>query len=62
MTTAELIRLLKKNGCKFVRNGSNHDIYKSPITGNEFPVGRHPSEEVKTPTLCTILKQAGIKM
>lgn len=61
MTTAELIRLLKKNGCKLVRNGSNHDIYKSPITGNEFPVGRHASEEVKTPTLHTILRQAGIK-
>lgn len=61
MTTAELIKLLKKNGCTFVRNGSNHDIYKSPITGKEFPVGRHSSEEVKPPTLHTILKQAGIK-
>ena len=46
MTTAELLRLLKKNGCTLVRNGGNHDIYFSPITGNQFPVGRHAKEEI----------------
>lgn len=60
MTYNELIRLLKKRGCTFVRNGGRHDIYKNP-NGDEFPVGRHSTEEVKTATLHTILKQAGIK-
>ena len=62
MTTAELIRLLKKNGCCLVRNGANHDIYQSPITGKLFSVGRHAKEEVRTGTLKGILKDAGIQM
>ena len=61
MTTAELLRLLKKNGCTLVRNGGNHDIYFSPITGNQFPVGRHPKEEIPNGTLQNILKRAGLK-
>ncbi len=62
MTTAELIRLLKKNGCFLFRNGANHDIYKSPITGKLFSVGRHSKEEVKIGTLKGILKDAGIEI
>ena len=52
MTNAELVRLLKKNGCFLFRNGSNHDIYKSPITGKIFAVGRHAKEEVRTGKQC----------
>ena len=62
MTTAELIRLLKKNGCCLVRNGANHDIYHSPITGKQYSDGRHAKEEVRTGTLKGILKDAGIRM
>lgn len=61
MTTAELLKLLKKNGCTFVRNGGRHDIYFSPITGKQFPVGRHSKEEVPNGTLQNILKFAGLK-
>ena len=61
MTTAELLKLLKKNGCTFVRNGGHHDIYFSPITGKQFPVGRHSKEEVPNGTLQNILKCAGLK-
>ena len=61
MTTAELLKLLKKNGCTFVRNGGRHDIYFSPITGKQFPVGRHNKEEVPNVTLQNILKYAGLK-
>lgn len=45
-----------------VRNGANHDIYQSPITGKLFSVGRHAKEEVRTGTLKGILKDAGIKI
>jgi predicted RNA binding protein YcfA (HicA-like mRNA interferase family) len=62
MTTAELIRLLKKHGCCLFRNGSNHDIYKSPLTGRQFSVGRHMKEEVRTGTLKNILRSAGIEL
>ena len=61
MTTAELLRLLKKNDCTLVRNGGNHAIYFSPITGNQFPVGRHGKEEIPNGTLQNILKRAGLK-
>lgn len=61
MTTAELVRLLKKNGCTFSGHNKRHDMYYSPITGKYFMVGRHPKEEVKTGTLHRILKDAGIQ-
>ena len=61
MTTAELLKLLKKNGCTFIRDGGRHDIDFSPITGKQFPVGRHNKEEVPNGTLQNIFKCAGLK-
>lgn len=61
MRYSELERLLRRHGCYPIREGHKHTIWFSPITGNEFPVGRHRSEEVKSGTLDKILKQAGIK-
>lgn len=61
MTTAELIRLLKKNGCTFVGHNKRHDAYYSPATGKTFMVGRHAKEEVREGTLRKILKDAGIQ-
>lgn len=61
MTYSELKKLLKKNGCYFLREGGNHDIWYSPITNRQFPVGRHESQEVRRGTFQTIKKQAGIK-
>ena len=61
MTYGELKRLLKKHGCRFVREGKRHEIWYSPITGKYFPVGRHNSQEVFPGTYNAILKQAGIK-
>lgn len=61
MTYSELKRLLKKNGCYFIREGGNHEIWYSPNTKTQFPVGRHNAEEVKKGTLQTIKNQAGIK-
>ena len=59
MKTSELQKLLKKNGCYIVRHGSNHDIWCSPITCKEFPVPRHPSQDVKKGTFNSIKKDAG---
>lgn len=61
MKISELLKLLKKHGCTFVRSGGNHDIYHSPITGNDFPVPRHQREDVTKGLLNRILKQSGIK-
>ena len=41
MKYSELKKLLKKNGCRMEREGANHELWYSPITGKTFPVGRH---------------------
>jgi len=61
MKTSELIKILKKAGCYFVRHGGRYDIWYSPKTGNEIQVERHESKEVRTGTLNKILKDAGLK-
>lgn len=55
MKTSELIKILKSHGCVFVRSGGNHDMWYSPITNRQFPIGRH-SKEVKTGTAKAILR------
>ena len=61
MTTAELIRLLKKNGCELVGHHKRHDMYKINSTAKKIRVGRHAKEEVKSGTLHKILQNAGIE-
>ncbi len=59
MKTSELLKLLTKNGCYLIRNGSRHDIWFSPITNKQFAVPRHKTE-LKIKTLKNIMKDAGI--
>ncbi len=59
MKTQELIKLLKKNKCRILRNGNRHDIWYSDITGRQFPVPRHKAE-IPVGTLKNILKDAGL--
>ena len=60
MKTRDLVKLLKKSGCFCIREGGNHEIWYSPMTGLKFPVWRHTGE-IPTGTLEQILKAAGIK-
>lgn len=60
MKSSELKRLLRKNGCFIVRQGTSHEIWESPITGERFSVPRHDSQEIRIGTLESIKKQAGI--
>ncbi len=61
MKYSELEKLLKEAGCKVTREGRNHTMWHSPITGQTFPVGRHKTEDVKKGTLKSILTAAGLK-
>lgn len=61
MKYSELKKLLKENGCCLLMEGKRHEIWKSKITGEEFPVGRHNTEDVPKGTLSSILKSAGLK-
>lgn len=61
MRYSELEKLLKKAGCTVFRQGSNHTIWYSPITGEKFPVGRHSGEEIPIGTLKSIKRAAGLE-
>ncbi|NLM14295.1 MAG: type II toxin-antitoxin system HicA family toxin [Clostridiaceae bacterium] len=62
MKVSELIKKLKASKkCYLVEHGARHDMWHSDITGKDFPVPRHQSQEIKTGTLERILKDAGLK-
>lgn len=61
MKYSELKKLLKKNGCRFLKDGTRHDIWINEKTGRKFTVPRHQSHEVAESTLNSILKSAGLK-
>ena len=61
MKYSELEKLLRKAGCTIKREGTNHTIWYSPITGKQFPVGRHKSQDVKSGTLKSIKDAAGLE-
>jgi len=37
----KLIKVIKSNGCVFVRHGANHDWYTNPQSGKSQPIPRH---------------------
>ncbi len=61
MKYSELERKLKEKGCYFLKNGSKHPIWYSPITEKMFQTSHHKSQEVKKGTLNKILKDSGLK-
>ena len=60
MKVSELIKELKAAGCYVVRQGGNHEIWYSPITGMKSPVSRHTSQELPSGTEKSIRKILGI--
>ena len=60
MKTSELRKILRANGCYVVREGTNHEIWFSPITGKKFPGPRHGAKAMATGTVNSILRSAGI--
>lgn len=61
MKTSEMKKLLRKAGCRKEWEGTNHEMWYSPITGKYFTVPRHNSQELKTGTAESIKKEAGLK-
>lgn len=60
MRYSELKHKLQKVGCYKVREGAKHEIWFSPITKKQFPIGRHDKQEIPFGTLKSILKSAGV--
>ena len=59
-TYSELKREFRKAGCYKESEGGNHEHWRSPITGEKFPMGRHNSEEVASGTEKELRKKAGV--
>ena len=62
MKYSEAERKLKKAGCYYVKDGKRHPIWFSPITGMEFDMSHHGSEEIKNGTRKSISKLSGVKL
>lgn len=61
MKYGKLIAELSAKGCYLVRQGGNHAIWFSPITGKKFPMPRHgTNKEVPPSTEKKIRIQSGI--
>ena len=61
MRYSELKIQLRQIKCQVIREGANHEIWYSPVTGNTFPVSRHNQEEIPKGTLKSIQRAAGLK-
>lgn len=57
---AELKREFRQAGCYKKSEGGNHEWWYSPITGENFQMGRHDGEEVKKGMEIKLRKQAGV--
>ncbi len=60
MRYAELKRQMRGIKCRVVREGANHELWYSPVTGKTFPVSRHDGQEVPAGTLKSIQRDAGL--
>ena len=60
MTPKEMIKLLEKNGFRFIRANGSHRLYKNPATEKTVTIPFH-SKTLARGTEEQILKQAGLK-
>ena len=61
MKASELVRLVKKYGCRIARHGSEHDIWINPKTGGTAEIPRHQSKDIHKGTAHKIMKDLGLK-
>lgn len=60
MNYNELVKKLSQGKSKKIREGANHEIWYSEITGKKFSVPRH-KKEIAAGTANNILRDAGLK-
>jgi mRNA interferase HicA len=58
MKRRDLLKHLRQQGCKFVREGEDHSIWENPLTNRRTSVPRH--KEILNYTAERICKQLGI--
>ncbi len=60
MKVSEMVKLIRKIGCYKIREGNNHEIWYSPVTGKKFQIPRHYAKELPTGTANNIRRDAGL--
>lgn len=58
MKRRDLLEHLRRHGCRFVREGSDHSIWENPSNGRRTAVARH--REIPDFTAARICKQLDI--
>ncbi|HEY7310547.1 MAG TPA: type II toxin-antitoxin system HicA family toxin [Gemmataceae bacterium] len=58
MKRRDLLAHLRRHGCRFVREGSDHSIWENPANNRRTAVPRH--REISDYTAARICKQLGI--
>ncbi|MGO8932407.1 MAG: type II toxin-antitoxin system HicA family toxin [Terracidiphilus sp.] len=61
MKVRDLIKVLEKDGWRFVYTSGSHRHFKHPIKLGKVTVPGHPGDDIHPKTLQSILKQAGMK-
>lgn len=62
MKYSEIEKKLKKAGCYWSRDSKKHPWWYSPITGLEFQLSHHKSQEAKKGTMKSISKDSGVNL
>jgi len=61
MRVSEFRKAIKKIGCRLEREGSNHEIWRSPITGEQFRLSRDRNKDLTPKAESELRKLAGLK-
>lgn len=61
MTVREVIKMLEADGWQLARTKGSHRQYRHPTKPGTVTVPGKPSSDVKSGTLNSILRQAGLK-
>lgn len=61
MRVSEFQKLAEKLGCYLKREGGNHEIWYSPITGEYFRLSRDKNKDLTPKAESELRKLAGLK-
>lgn len=61
MKVREIIRTIENDGWYLVAIRGSHRQYKHPMKAGRVTIAGHPGDDLRTGTLHSILKQAGLK-
>jgi len=61
MKFREIEKIIKENDWKYSYSTGSHYYYTHPTKPGKVTIPYHPGKEIKTKTINSILKQAGLK-